>query len=122
MIAYVTIGTNDIEKAKAFYLDLFSDFKARILVDIGRLALIGPSMGKPMISVCVPHNQEPAHPGNGNMIAIPAGSRENVDALYAKAISLGATCEGKPGERMPTFYGGYIRDLDGNKLAFIHMG
>ncbi len=49
MIAYVTIGTNDIEKAKAFYLELLSDFKARILVDIGRLALIGPSMGKPMI-------------------------------------------------------------------------
>ncbi len=122
MIAYTTIGTNDMEKAKAFYLELLSDLNVRVLVDVGRLALIGSSMSKPMLAVCLPYNKEPANPGNGNMIAIPAGSRDNVDALYAKAISLGATCDGKPGERLPNFYGAYIHDLDGNKLAFIHMG
>ncbi len=59
--------------------------------------------------------------GNGNMVAIPGGSREGVDKLYAKAIELGATDEGPPGERMPVFYGGYVRDLDGNKLCFFEM-
>ena len=47
--------------------------------------------------------------------------RQQVDAIYAKAMELGATDEGPPGERMPTFYGAYIRDLDGNKLVFYKM-
>jgi predicted lactoylglutathione lyase len=56
------------------------------------------------------------------MLALPAETREEVDALYAKAIELGATDEGEPGERMPTFYGGYFRDPDGNKACFYKMG
>ncbi|MNG39581.1 hypothetical protein D3C84_1277300 [compost metagenome] len=56
------------------------------------------------------------------MVALPTASREQVDALYAKALELGATDEGAPGARMPTFYAGYVRDLDGNKLAFCKMG
>ena len=55
-------------------------------------------------------------------VCVYCGSRAGVDKLYAKAISLGATDEGAPGERMPGFYAGYFRDLDGNKLAFFHMG
>ena len=56
------------------------------------------------------------------MLALPAETREEVDTLYAKAIGLGATDEGEPGERMPTFYGGYFRDPDGNKACFYKMG
>jgi predicted lactoylglutathione lyase len=76
-----------------------------------------------MVSVCVPYNEEPNHPGNGNMLAITAGSKENVDALYEKAIALGASCDGEPGQRIPdVFYGAYVRDPDGNKLAFFFFG
>jgi predicted lactoylglutathione lyase len=57
------------------------------------------------------------------MVAIRAGSRAACDELYAKAIILGATCDGPPGERMPDFfYGAYVRDPDGNKLCFCQMG
>lgn len=56
------------------------------------------------------------------MIAISAGTKEAVDALYAKALTMGATDEGAPGQRLPTFYGAYIRDLDGNKVCFYVMG
>jgi predicted lactoylglutathione lyase len=56
------------------------------------------------------------------MIAFAAGSREKADELYARAIELGASDEGPPGERMPGFYGGYFRDPDGNKAVFFHMG
>ena len=56
------------------------------------------------------------------LVAFPAGSRAKVDELYAKAIAMGATDEGPAGERMPTFYGGYFRDPDGNKAVFYHMG
>jgi predicted lactoylglutathione lyase len=44
-----------------------------------------------------------------------------VDKLHAKALALGASDEGAPGERLPVFYGGYVRDLDGNKLCFFEM-
>lgn len=39
-----------------------------------------------------------------------------MDQLYAKALELGGTDEGAPGLRGDTFYAGYFRDLDGNKL------
>ncbi len=120
MIGYVTIGTNDMEQAKSFYSELLAELDVKLLMDMGRIALFGQGAEKPMLAVCTPHNEEAPHPGNGNMVAIPAGSREKVDQLYNKAIELGATDEGAPGERMPTFYGGYFRDLDGNKLAFYH--
>ena len=73
------------------------------------------------LAVCIPYNEEPHEYGNGNMLAIPGGSREGVDKLYARAIELGASDEGPPGERLPTFYGAYVRDPDGNKLCFFEM-
>ncbi len=122
MIAYVTIGVSDMEKAKAFWTELLEPLGAKVLMDMGRIALIGTAPDQPMLAVCTPYNEADAQPGNGNMISIAAGSRENVDKIYAKAIELGGTDEGPAGERMPSFYIGYFRDLDGNKAAFFHMG
>ena len=116
MIGYSTIGVKNMDAAKEFYCNLFG---AEVLVDVGRLAMIGKSADQPKVAVCVPFNEEPAHPGNGNMIAFTAESTEEVDALYNKAIELGATCDGAPGERIPdVFYGAYVKDADSNKLAF----
>jgi predicted lactoylglutathione lyase len=56
------------------------------------------------------------------MIALAAGSQDKVDALHRKALELGATDEGAPGLRGPTYYGAYWRDLDGNKLCAFHVG
>lgn len=123
MIGYVTIGVKDMGRAKAFYADLLSEMGASVLMDMERIALIGRSMQEPMIAVCIPFDEQAPAPGNGNMIAIPAGSKANVDALHAKALSLGASCEGEPGQRLPdVFYGAYVRDLDGNKLCFFEFG
>jgi|TARA_B110000261_G_C12956039_1_gene306450 catechol 2,3-dioxygenase-like lactoylglutathione lyase family enzyme len=122
MIGYATIGTKDMEKAKAFWSGVLASKGATVLMDIGRIAFIGTGMDQPMLAVCVPYDESDPNPGNGNMLALPAETREEVDALYAKAIELGATDEGEPGERMPTFYGGYFRDLDGNKACFYKMG
>lgn len=123
MIGYVTIGVSDMDRAKAFYGDLLADIDARMLMDMERIAFFGQSMGKPMLAICIPYDQEPNHPGNGNMVAINPGSKAMVDQLYHKAIDLGATCDGEPGQRIPDrFYGAYVRDLDGNKVAFFHFG
>lgn len=121
MIGYVTIGTNDMDRAVKFYDALLGELGAKQLMGMDRIKFYGSSPGAPMLAVCIPYDQKAQQPGNGNMVAIPAGSREKVDQLYAKARELGATDEGGPGERMPVFYGAYVRDLDGNKLCFYHM-
>jgi predicted lactoylglutathione lyase len=123
MIGYVTIGVNDMEKAKAFYTELLAELGATVLMDMGRIAFIGAGMDQPMLSLCVPYNEDDPHPGNGNMIAINPGSKEMVDKLYAKALELGATSDGEPGQRIEDmFYGAYYKDPDGNKIAFFQFG
>ncbi len=122
MLSYVTLGTNNIEKARAFYTPLFEAMGGKELFDNGRLYFYGTDMANPMIAVGGPYNEETATSGNGTMVAIQGGDPENIDRLYAKAIELGATCEGEPGQRMPIFYGAYVRDPDGNKLCFCKLG
>ncbi len=116
MIGYTTIGVNNVDAAKKFYSELLG---AEVLLDIGRLAMIGKSTSEPMIAVCKPFNDEDPHPGNGVMVAFRGGSKEGATALYNKAIELGATCEGAPGSRIENqFFGAYVKDPDGNKLCF----
>jgi len=119
MIGYVTLGVTDLQKAKAFYCSLLADMGATELLATDRLIMLGKSPDAPMIAICIPYDENDPHPGNGNMVALDPGSKEKVDELYHKALQLGATCEGKPGDRVPgVFYGAYVRDPDGNKLAF----
>ncbi|WP_166258518.1 VOC family protein [Marinobacter salicampi] len=123
MIGYVTLGVSDMAKAKAFYSELLSGLGAKVLLDMERITFIGKNMGSPMLAICIPFDKQPNHPGNGNMVALNPGSKEAVDSLYHKALELGATCDGEPGQRIPNqFYGAYIRDQDGNKVAFFHFG
>ena len=121
MIGYITIGTKDMEKAKAFWSGVLEPLGASVMMDMGRLAMIGTGCDAPMLAVCLPHNEEDASPGNGNMVALSAVSREKVDELHARAMNRGASDEGAPGERNPTIYGGYFRDPDGNKAVFFHI-
>lgn len=122
MISYVTLGVSDLSAAKAFYSELLADQGAKVLIDMDRISFIGKSMAAPMLAVCIPYNEEPAQAGNGTMVSFAPGSKEGVDAMYNKAIALGATCDGAPGERIPkVFYGAYVKDLDGNKLCFNHF-
>lgn len=121
MIGYVTIGTTDLDRACKFYDGLLAVVGAHQLMGMDRIKFYGTGMDKPMLAVCTPYDGKPHQVGNGNMVAIPGGSREGVDKLYAKAMELGASDEGAPGERMPVFYGAYVRDLDGNKLCFFDM-
>jgi predicted lactoylglutathione lyase len=122
MIGYVTLGSDDLARAGAFYDALLAEFGAKRFMENERLVMWGSGPGAPMLGVIRPHDGKAASVGNGVMVALAAGSREAVDKLHAKALSLGATDEGAPGERMTGFYAGYFRDLDGHKLNFFHMG
>jgi len=120
MIGYATIGTSDMEKACAFYDELLGVVGGSQLMGMDRIKFYGTGEGA-MLALCIPYDEQAQACGNGNMVAINAGNRETVDKLYAKARELGASDEGEPGERMPVFYGAYVRDLDGNKLCFYEM-
>ena len=123
MIAYTTLGVNNFEAAKTFYSDLLGVIGAKYVLGNERIALYGRDVSQPMLSICIPYDEGEPSAGNGTMVAIRAGEPEDCDALYAKAIELGATCDGPPGERMPGFfYGAYVRDPDGNKLCFCQIG
>jgi predicted lactoylglutathione lyase len=123
MLSYATIGVSNLKKSEAFYNELLAPIGAKTLIKMDRIIFIGKSMQEPMLAICIPYNADPQHCGNGNMVAIAPGSKEKCDELYNKAIVLGGTCDGKPGQRIPNvFYGAYFRDLDGNKIAFNHFG
>jgi len=122
MIGYVTIGTKSMEKACAFYDELLAEVGGKQLFGMDRIKFFGTGAGAPMLAVCVPYDEQAQHPGNGTMVAIPAKGLEQITRLYNKAIELGATCEGAPGERLPgMFSGAYVRDPDGNKLCFYEL-
>jgi predicted lactoylglutathione lyase len=116
MIGYITLGTNDLKKAVAFYDDLLAELGAGRFMQEERFVAWAVAPDKPALSVCLPHDGKAASAGNGTMIALAVDSTDKVDALYAKAIQLGATDEGLPGPRGDGFYAAYFRDLDGNKL------
>ncbi len=122
MIGYATLGSNDRQKSGAFYDELLGILGAKRAMEDGDRLILWANGKGPMLGVIKPYNGEPATVGNGNMVALAVGSRENVDKIYAKALELGGTCEGAPGLRGGNFYGGYFRDLDGNKLVAFHMG
>jgi catechol 2,3-dioxygenase-like lactoylglutathione lyase family enzyme len=121
MLGYSTIGVNDMARAEAFYGALLGEIGATQLFGQDRIKFYGTGPDAAMLAICIPYDEQAQNPGNGTMVAIPGGDRAGVDKLYAKAIELGATDEGEPGERMPVFYGAYVRDLDGNKLCFFEM-
>lgn len=120
MIGYITLGTNDIEKAAAFYDELLKGMNASRVMDSERFVVWSNGAGKPMFSILKPYDGNPATVGNGTMIALAADSTQQVDALHAKALLLGAGDEGAPGMRQSGFYCAYVRDLDGNKLNFFY--
>lgn len=128
MIGYVTLGTNDIGKARSYYDALLETIGARRLMEFQQngFTLYGTGWGKPGIAITNPYNGQAATPGNGNMVAIAMDSREKVDVFHAKALELGGSDEGPPGLRSPegpqAFYGAYFRDPEGNKICAFRMG
>ena len=120
MIGYVTLGTNDLEKAAAFYDALLGELGAGRLMEAETFIAWGTGPKSPAVSVIKPADGNPATVGNGVMVALAVGSTEKVDRIHAKALELGAADEGAPGERGDGFYAAYFRDPDGNKLNAFH--
>ena len=121
MIGYVCLGTNDLPRAAKFYDALLKDIGGKRFMEFETFIAWSTGKNSPGLALTKPFNGMPATVGNGVMVALVVDSPAKVDAMYRKAIELGATDEGPAGPRGDDFYAGYFRDPDGNKLSFFHM-
>lgn len=123
MIGYVTLGTNDLQRAAKFYDAIADELGVKRMMEFETFIAWGEPGGAAGIGLTKPFDGNAATVGNGVMVALAAKDPAHVDRIYAKAREMGVVCEGPPGPRGPTFYAGYFRDPDGNKLnAFCMTG
>jgi predicted lactoylglutathione lyase len=122
MVGYVTLGTNDLGRAAAFYDAISKELGVGRMMENEKFIAWGKPGGGAGIGLTYPFDGKPATVGNGVMVAFECATRADVDRVYAKAIALGARDEGKPGPRGEGFYAAYFRDPDGNKLNAFCMG
>jgi catechol 2,3-dioxygenase-like lactoylglutathione lyase family enzyme len=116
MIGYVTLGTNDLPRAAAFYDALAAEMETARMMEADNYIAWGTPGGSAGIGVMRPFDGNDASVGNGVMIALDAKDSDQVQRLYDIALSHGGTDEGAPGPRGGGFFAAYFRDPDGNKL------
>jgi predicted lactoylglutathione lyase len=122
MIGYVTLGTNDLQRAAAFYDAIAAELGTKRMMEYETFIAWGEPGGAAGIGLTKPFDGNTATVGNGVMVALAAKDRAQVDRLYNLAMSMGAKDEGGPGDRGGGFYAAYFRDPDGNKLNAFIMG
>ena len=125
MIAYVTVGADDIARAKRFYAAFLPALGYDVEEGPEGLSYALPERpgqphAPPEFYVKPTFDGRPASVGNGSMVAFEAGDQKQVRELHAAALGAGGADEGQPGFRAaygPDFYVGYLRDPQGNKIA-----
>jgi len=125
MIGYVTIGALDVEKAMPFYDAVLGAIGYERQFFDGGWAGYGLKGQDATAFICPPFDGQAARGGNGVMIAFKGESKEAVQAAHAAALAQGGVDEGAPGPRpadSTSFYGAYMRDPTGNKIAVFTKG
>jgi catechol 2,3-dioxygenase-like lactoylglutathione lyase family enzyme len=115
---HVTVGTNDLEKSRAFYDTVLSTLGWTRKADLGDNGSIWGA-DKPSFFVLKPANGQAATVGNGVTVSFEAPNRAAVKAFHETALGLGSPNEGDVGPRPWNLnaFAAYTRDPDGNKLA-----
>lgn len=125
MFSHITVGTNDLARARAFYDAILPLLGITMQHDESAYGSYGYGTGPedtPQFWVTLPFDRRAATVGNGSTVSFTATKRAQVDAFHATALAAGGTCEGPPGLRPhyhPDYYGAYLRDRDGNKLCCV---
>ncbi len=117
ILSHVSLGTNDFDRAVAFYERILPTIDCRRLAEHPGAVAWGRMF--PEFWVQVPIDGRPATVGNGSHIGFLAPSKESVDAFHAAALEAGATDDGPPGPRPDygePYYGCFVRDPDGHKV------
>ena len=119
MIAFVTIGTNDLKSATKFYDEILLPLDL-VQVESDERYVGYANINSPKdieVYIMRPYNKAVASVGNGTMITFLADSIKQVDQFHEIGLKNGGTNEGLPGPRHEEHYYAYIRDLDGNKIC-----
>ena len=112
---YVVFGTNDMAASIRFYDALFDGKGVTRMSPSERMTYwLGEDFA---FATALPFDEAPASNGNGTMVGFDLGSEGEVRRLHQRALDLGGSCEGAPGQRGPKF-SAYERDLERNKLCF----
>ena len=126
MLTYITIGTNDLQRAAAFYDAIFKVLGYSRLPAWTKDWAMWGGENKPdegfSFCICPPFDRQPATAGNGTMFAFRAANAELVRRFHAAGLLAGGKSEGMPGTRTaygPDFYVAYLRDPGGHKLACV---
>lgn len=134
MLTYMYFGTNDLDRAIAFYnATLGALGMRRVVTNDPAWDRVSAGWGtyeedgrrELAFWIGKPFDQEPATVGNGSMAAFRARSWQEVDDFHAAALANGGKSDGAPGLRLhynPDFYAAYVRDPDGNKIAALCRG
>jgi catechol 2,3-dioxygenase-like lactoylglutathione lyase family enzyme len=125
LYSHITVGTSQMNRAMRFYDAVLAPLgmkrRRTFKIAISYASDDFSGVNEPFW-VVRPYDRKDATPGNGVTVAFEAPTREAVDGFHAAALAAGATDEGPPGIREhyhPSYYGAYVRDLDGNKLCVV---
>ncbi|MFA5962921.1 MAG: VOC family protein [Sphingomonas sp.] len=124
MFSHITLGTNDIARARRFYEPVMAALGVDQPFALPGSIVFGTLAG-PKLFVVTPFDRGTASHGNGTHAAFLAANRAQVDAFHAAALAHGGSDEGKPGPRPhyhAHYYGAYVLDPDGNKLQAVCHG
>lgn len=124
MIGYATVGTRDLGRARAFYGPIFAEMEITECFADDQVVSWGHQGDDkaPRFFVCEPFDGQDASVGNGSMTAFLVDELERINRIYDLALENGGSDEGPPGFRLQYgegFYAAYVRDPDGNKIAFV---
>lgn len=125
MFSHIFFSVGDFDRALDFYRPVMSSLGVELRFNDPGKPWAGwhsAQGARPLFVICKPYDGQPHQPGNGQMVAFDAASREIVRATYEIALAHGGTCEGPPGLRPhyhADYYGAYFRDPDGNKLCVV---
>lgn len=125
MLDHVSLGANDIARAKAFYVPVLATVDLRVVDEAaGRFVDFGPDGPDSLeFSLETPADGAPATAANGVHVAFRASSRESVNAFHAAALAHGGRCAGPPGPRSQYatgYYAAFVFDLEGNKIEAVY--
>ncbi len=127
MFNHIMVGSNDIERSKAFYnkvLGVLGVGEPFVNVSNSGHTRLFYSHDDNTFSVTEPINDEAAKVANGSTVGFKCNSPEQVREFHDVAVANGGTSiEGAPGLRETTLgelHLSYVRDPDGHKLCAIY--
>ncbi len=120
IIDHIGITVADFDRSKAFYDQALAPIAVVAMMEFpmpGGQTVVGYGKGKPIFWVS----------GGGRMtphvhVAFTVGTRAEVDAFYAAAMSAGGADNGPPGLREhyhANYYGAFVFDPDGHNIEAV---